>query len=224
VLSFRGETNRYVPEKLGDIPQELRAFITEQLGLLWDRSDNYPWYTSIRDYHVAQVRKFTGWRFLTVVAYCTASFSVCSLRPTKLPIIYPDLRLDYKVATHPVCYIADVNLVRMRSEWKKFVSSKSAKISVFQRLHKSSICSPAVNFGVGVSLRSLDAPESCPSPAGRVYCARAKSRPDDSVHLVLPYSCAGYRLPFQTLSNSVSWRHNVCIVVSNLSSRTADCR
>src|SRR5271165_1413764 len=58
----------------------------------------------------------------------------------------------------------------------------------------------------------------------RVYCARAKSRPDDSVHLVLPYSCAGYRLPFQTLSNSVSWRHNVCIVVSNLSSRTADCR
>jgi hypothetical protein len=25
---------------------------------------------------------------------CTASFSVCSLRPTKLPIIYPDLRLD----------------------------------------------------------------------------------------------------------------------------------
>src|SRR5260370_39379652 len=54
----------------------------------------------------------------------------------------------------PVCYIADVNLVRMRSEWEKFVSSKSAKISVFQRLHKSSICSPTVN--VGVSLRSLD--------------------------------------------------------------------
>ena len=56
----------------------------------------------------------------------------------------------------PVCYIADVNLVRMRSEWEKFVSSKSAKISVFQRLHKSSICSPTVNVGVGVSLRSLD--------------------------------------------------------------------
>jgi hypothetical protein len=33
---------------------------------------------------------------------CTTSFSVCSLRPTKLPIIYPDLRLDYKVATHPL--------------------------------------------------------------------------------------------------------------------------
>jgi transposase, IS6 family len=32
---------------------------------------------------------------------CTASFSVCSQRRAKLPIIYPDLRLDYKVATHP---------------------------------------------------------------------------------------------------------------------------
>lgn len=28
-------------------------------------SDGYPWYTSTRDYHVAQVRRFTGWRFLT---------------------------------------------------------------------------------------------------------------------------------------------------------------
>lgn len=56
----------------------------------------------------------------------------------------------------PVCYVADVNLVRKRSEWEKFVSSKSAKISVFQRLHKSSICSPTVNVGVGVWLRSLD--------------------------------------------------------------------
>jgi hypothetical protein len=33
--------------------------------------------------------------------YCTASFWVCSRRPTKFPIIYPDLRLDYKVATLP---------------------------------------------------------------------------------------------------------------------------
>jgi len=79
VLTFRGEPNRcgvalllkvlpylgYVPEKLGDIPQEVRAFITGQLGLLWDRSDDYPWYTSTRDNHVAQVRKFTDWRFLT---------------------------------------------------------------------------------------------------------------------------------------------------------------
>ena len=43
----------------------VRTFIAGQLGLLWDRSDDYPWYTSTRDYHLAQVRKFTGWRFLT---------------------------------------------------------------------------------------------------------------------------------------------------------------
>ena len=36
--------------------------------------------------------------------YCTASFSVCSRRRTEFPIIYPDLRLDYKVATHPTRY------------------------------------------------------------------------------------------------------------------------
>ena len=29
------------------------------------------------------------------------TFSVCSRRRTKMPIIYPDLRLAYKVATHP---------------------------------------------------------------------------------------------------------------------------
>ena len=33
---------------------------------------------------------------------CTTSFSVCSLRRAKFPIIYPDLRLDYIVATHPL--------------------------------------------------------------------------------------------------------------------------
>ena len=35
--------------------------------------------------------------------YCTATFSVCSLRRAKFPIIYPDIRLDYnyKLATLP---------------------------------------------------------------------------------------------------------------------------
>ena len=33
--------------------------------------------------------------------YCIASFSVCSRRRTELPIIYADLRLDYKLATLP---------------------------------------------------------------------------------------------------------------------------
>src|SRR5271165_4143644 len=33
--------------------------------------------------------------------YCTASFSICSLRRAKFPIIYPVIRLDYKLATLP---------------------------------------------------------------------------------------------------------------------------
>jgi Domain of unknown function (DUF4158) len=79
VLAFRGDANRlgvalllkvlpylgYVPEGFGQIPPEVRTFIAGQLGLLWDRSDDYPWYSSTRDYHLAQVRQFTGWRFPT---------------------------------------------------------------------------------------------------------------------------------------------------------------
>ena len=37
-------------------------FIAGQLGLLWDHSDGYPWSSSTRDHHLAQVRQFTGWR------------------------------------------------------------------------------------------------------------------------------------------------------------------
>jgi len=79
VLAFRGDGNRcgaalllkvlpylgYVPEGFGQIPQEVRAFIAGQLGLLWDSSEAYPWQSSTRDYHLAQVRQFTGWRFPT---------------------------------------------------------------------------------------------------------------------------------------------------------------
>ena len=36
------------------------------------------------------------------LVYCTASFSICSLQRAKFPIIYPDFRLDYKVATLPL--------------------------------------------------------------------------------------------------------------------------
>jgi hypothetical protein len=38
--------------------------------------------------------------------YCTNSFSVCSLRRAKFPIIYPDFQLDYKVATHPFLLVS----------------------------------------------------------------------------------------------------------------------
>ena len=43
----------------------------------------------------------TRWVRLTDTVYCIALFSVCSPRRAKIPIIYPDFRLDYKVATHP---------------------------------------------------------------------------------------------------------------------------
>ena len=56
--------------------------------------------------------------------YCTASFSVCSLRRAKFPIIYPDLQLDYKVATHtgeslPIASLASMNpAISSRSQLK----------------------------------------------------------------------------------------------------------
>ena len=51
--------------------------------------------------HMIRKAKRTGvWRVRGSV-YCTASFSICSLRRTKFPIIYPAFRLDYKLATLP---------------------------------------------------------------------------------------------------------------------------
>ena len=43
--------------------------------------------------------------------YFTASFSVFSRRRAKLPIIYPDIRLDYKLATLPIV-LSDVRVQR----------------------------------------------------------------------------------------------------------------
>jgi hypothetical protein len=40
-----------------------------------------------------------------------ALFSVCSLRRAKFPIIYPDLPLDCKVATHPT-------YIRIKGKWR----------------------------------------------------------------------------------------------------------
>ena len=47
--------------------------------------------------------------------YCTASFSICSLRRTKVLIIYPEFPLDYKLATLPekmLQYRCDLQLNR----------------------------------------------------------------------------------------------------------------
>jgi hypothetical protein len=36
-----------------------------QLGLLWDSSEAYSWQGSTLDYHLAQIRQHSGWRFPT---------------------------------------------------------------------------------------------------------------------------------------------------------------
>jgi hypothetical protein len=50
-----------------------------------------------------------------VSVFCTTSFSVCSRRRTKMPIIiYPDLRLDYKVATHPFSWCGRLDVLSFK--------------------------------------------------------------------------------------------------------------
>jgi pimeloyl-ACP methyl ester carboxylesterase len=79
VLTCRGDANRcgmalllktishlgYVPDPMPQIPEEVRAFVAGQLGLLWDSSDAYTWHGSTLDYHLAQIRQHSGWRFPT---------------------------------------------------------------------------------------------------------------------------------------------------------------
>jgi len=79
VLTCRGDANRcgmalllktishlgYVPDPLPKIPEEVRAFVAAQLGLLWDSSESYSWHGSTLDYHLAQIRQHSGWRFPT---------------------------------------------------------------------------------------------------------------------------------------------------------------
>jgi hypothetical protein len=79
VLTYRGDANRcgmalllktishlgYVPDPMPQIPEEVRAFVAGQLGLLWDSSDAYTWHGSTLDYHLAQIRQHSGWRFPT---------------------------------------------------------------------------------------------------------------------------------------------------------------
>jgi len=55
----------YFPETLGDVPESVRLFLSKPLGLLWDHSDDYRETAGTRDYHLAQIRAFTGWQFPT---------------------------------------------------------------------------------------------------------------------------------------------------------------
>ncbi len=56
----------YIPDPMPRIPAEVRSFVTGQLGLLWDSSDGvFMGGRNPRDYHLAQIRQHTGWRFST---------------------------------------------------------------------------------------------------------------------------------------------------------------
>jgi hypothetical protein len=79
VLACRGEVNRcgmalllkaltylgYVLDGLEGIPDEVRAFVAGQLGLLWDYSHRYPEHRRTWDQHLFLIRQHTGWRVPT---------------------------------------------------------------------------------------------------------------------------------------------------------------
>src|SRR6266404_2440014 len=54
-----------LPDPMPQIPEEVRAFVAAQLGLLWNSSESYSWHGSTLDYHLAQIRQHSGWRFPT---------------------------------------------------------------------------------------------------------------------------------------------------------------
>ena len=74
VRSCRGNANRqgmaillkgleylgYFPENLQQVPPSIRSFVGKQLGLLTDFINEYPWETSTRERHLAQIREVTG--------------------------------------------------------------------------------------------------------------------------------------------------------------------
>jgi hypothetical protein len=55
----------YFPENLQQLPGSIRSFIGRQLGLLTDFTNQYPWESSTRERHLAQIREITGWRSMT---------------------------------------------------------------------------------------------------------------------------------------------------------------
>lgn len=79
VGEFRGDANRngvavllkaldylgYFPEAFAQVPTSVRAFIAQQLGLLWDHTEQYAWHSGTKDNHLALIRRHTGFRFAT---------------------------------------------------------------------------------------------------------------------------------------------------------------
>jgi hypothetical protein len=52
----------YFPENLQQVPPSIRSFVGKQLGLLTDLTNQYPWESSTRERHLAQIHEVTGWQ------------------------------------------------------------------------------------------------------------------------------------------------------------------
>lgn len=46
----------YFPDDLQQVPPVVRTFIAHQLQLLWDHTEDYPWYSRTRDRHMSLIR------------------------------------------------------------------------------------------------------------------------------------------------------------------------
>ena len=86
--------------------------------------------------HMIRKAKRAGVRRVRRLVYCTASFSICSLRRAKLPIIYPVLWLDYKVATHP---IRDPVGSKPRALWRRIAGHRPVQYlnNVLEQDHRA---------------------------------------------------------------------------------------
>ncbi len=79
ITRFRGDVNRhgiaillkslqylgYFPSSLNEVPTQVKLFTAQQINLSADLSGHYPWDTTTRDNHLAQIRQHTGFRFPT---------------------------------------------------------------------------------------------------------------------------------------------------------------
>jgi Domain of unknown function (DUF4158) len=52
----------YFPATLGEVPTNVKTFISGQLQLLWEPSAHYPADARTRRYHLTLIRQHTGWR------------------------------------------------------------------------------------------------------------------------------------------------------------------
>ena len=59
-LLLRPSASWYVPDRLDEIPPEVRDSLPVRFDLLGDCLESYPWHNSTFDGHLAQVRENTG--------------------------------------------------------------------------------------------------------------------------------------------------------------------